>query len=132
MERDRVAVIARVFESWKTGDFTASRSLLADDVVVAWGEPPAADVVCHGPEEVAQRFASFLAQWDDFSAEAEELVPIADDGVLVVARQRAVGKHSGVETDARVHIAWAFRGDEVVRVGWFFDRADALEAAGLA
>ena len=132
MQQARIEVIRRVFEAWRVGDFTASQPLLADDVVVTWGEPPATDVTCHGPAEVATRFTAFLAQWDDFTAEAQELIPIGDDGVLVVADQRGIGKLSRVEATARVHIAWAFRGDQVVRLGWFFERARALEAAGLS
>ena len=132
MPEEPVAVVRRIFDSWSQGDFAASQPLLARDVVVSWGEPPAADVVCHGPAEVAERFSAFLAQWDGFRAEAEEYIPIGGVGVLVVARQYGVGRQSGVETEALVHIAWVIRGDEVVGVHWFFDRTKALETAGLS
>jgi ketosteroid isomerase-like protein len=131
MSEENVEVVRAIFEEWARGNFSASQALLADDVVVSWEEPPTGNVVCHGREEVAQRFRAFLEQWEDFRAKSEEFIPLDDENVLVVARQRGTGKQSGVEIDSLAHIVWTLRDGNIAGVHWYFERDKALEAAGL-
>ena len=130
MSEDRIALARRVFDGWAMGDFASSREMLAPDIEVSWSEPPL-HVVSRGPEEVTERLKLLLQQWENFRAEAVELIPVGDSSVLAVARQRATGRGSGVEVDAEVYIVLTFRGDQVSEVHWHFDRERALSAAGL-
>ena len=130
MSEERIATARRIFDAWAVGDFAANRGLLAPDIKVSWSEPPV-DMVSRGPEEVSKRLTQLLDQWEDFRAEAEELIPIGESSILVTARQRAKGKGSGVAVDARVYIVLTFRDDEVSEVHWHFDREHALSAAGI-
>lgn len=132
MPEDRIELLRGVFADWEKGIFHASPDLLAPDVLSIWGEPPGADVICHGPQEIAERFAAFLGSWSEFRVQAEEFVGLDRDHVLVVARQRGRGKHSGVETEMRVHIVWRFAGAQVTATYWFIDRATALRVAGFS
>jgi ketosteroid isomerase-like protein len=129
MSREHVETVRRVFEGWGRGDFSVSRELLAPHVVCVWDEPPSV-IVCHGIDEMAARFKDFLAQWLLFRVEADEFVELHDGRILVLARQYATGRESGAETVSQVFIVWAFAGNEVVRMDWRFDRANAIEGAG--
>jgi ketosteroid isomerase-like protein len=66
----------------------------------------------------------------DLTMEAEELVP-AGDSVLAKVHQGGVGSKSGLPIDVRYFTLWSFRGDKVIRIESFVERAEALEAAGL-
>ena len=132
MPSDRIAALREVFSEWEQGNFRATIGLLAPDVVSMWGEPPGDDVVCHGPEQVAERFGEFLANWSEFRAKAEEFIELDEDHVLVVARQSGTGKASGATIDARAHILFKFAGEQVVGTYWFFEREKVLRLAGLS
>ncbi|MDQ6811841.1 MAG: nuclear transport factor 2 family protein [Actinomycetota bacterium] len=68
--------------------------------------------------------------WAEFRFEPEE-VREAGEFVFVSVRITARGRGSGVPTDMRVFHVAEIRGGKVVRLAGYFDRAEALEAAGL-
>jgi ketosteroid isomerase-like protein len=76
----------------------------------------------------------FLEQfWEDFDeahVEPQELID-AGDSVLAGLTFRGRGKQSGVEVNMEVFQLWTFRDGKVIRGQGFFDREEALEAAGL-
>jgi ketosteroid isomerase-like protein len=83
-----------------------------------------------------QGFAEFMKRWtedfDQWSIHLEQLVDAADDRVLGFFNQTAMGKGSGVPVMQEYAIVYDFRGGQVVRMQLFLDRAEALQAAGLA
>lgn len=129
--RENVEFVTSIFDEWKHGNFAASARLLAPDIVVTW-EEPAGTTVCHGPEEVAEHLRAFLEQWTDFRADIEEIRELDEDHVLVATHEHATGKRSGIDLDAIAYIVFGLRHREVASVHWYFDRAKALEAAGLS
>ncbi len=131
MTEERIATVRGIFDAWSKGDFRATDGLLADDVEVTWAEPPTV-VVSKGPDESAERLRLLLDQWDDFRAEAEELIPVGESSILTVAKQYGTGSGSGLPVDARVYIVITFRGEDITGVHWHFERDAALGAAGLA
>jgi ketosteroid isomerase-like protein len=76
----------------------------------------------------------FWEQWeelfDDIRIEPEELIDATD---RIVSRLHIIGsgKGSGVDVDQRVYQVVELRDGSIVRVDEFYDRAEALEAAGL-
>ena len=88
------------------------------------------DGVYVGRDAVIRASRHYWGTWDDYSVEAEELVD-AGPMVVVILRERGVGKSSGVPFDRLHPQLWTFRGDRVIRWDSFQTRADALEAAGL-
>lgn len=127
---ERIATVRGIFDAWSKGDFRATDGLLADDVKVTWAEPPTV-VVSMGPDESAERLRLLLDQWEDFRAEAEELIPVGESSILAVAKQYGTGSGSGLPVDARVYIVISFRDEEITGVHWHFEREDALKAADL-
>jgi ketosteroid isomerase-like protein len=53
------------------------------------------------------------------------------DSVLVAAHWRRAGKESGALGERRCFDVWTFRGRTVIRLEFFSDRAEVLEALGL-
>jgi ketosteroid isomerase-like protein len=61
----------------------------------------------------------------------EELIDAGEQVISVVTRH-ARGRASGVEVERPFALLWTLREGKVIRVVWFLDRAEALEAAGLS
>jgi ketosteroid isomerase-like protein len=91
---------------------------------------PDLDTVYVGREAVIKASRHYWGTWEDYSVEAKELVD-AGPMVVVILRERGVGKSSGAPFDRLHPQLWTFRGDRVIRWDSFQTRADALEAAGL-
>jgi ketosteroid isomerase-like protein len=131
MSQENVEVVRQMLDAFHRGDFDASLAFLDQDV--EWHDPP--DVpgggVHRGPEEVRRWTAGWLAAWDSYTAEAEEVID-AGDQVVVVHYERGRGKGSGVEVEHRVANVFDLRDGRVVRKLPFANRSDALEAAGLS
>jgi ketosteroid isomerase-like protein len=70
--------------------------------------------------------------FEEMSWEIERLVEAPDGRVVVFVHARGRGRGSGVEIDARIAHVWTFRDDKAVRMEVFVERAEALEAVGLA
>jgi hypothetical protein len=63
--------------------------------------------------------------------EIEETVDLGGDRVLASVRYQGRGKVSRADTEAHVWGINVVRGDKIVSVQTYLNRADALEAAGL-
>ena len=71
--------------------------------------------------------------WEDADARFEyvELIDAGDDKVVGDMRGEVRGKASGASLAWRYWQVVTFRNGNVVRIEWFGDRAEALEAVGL-
>lgn len=69
-------------------------------------------------------------EWGDFSYVPEEIIDLGD-GLLVVGRMRSIGVVSGAAVDTDWAVLYAVSGGLAVREQVFFDRGEALRAAGL-
>jgi ketosteroid isomerase-like protein len=87
--------------------------------------------VYRGRSEVLRYFKNFVAEFERFVFEVEDVKVVGQDGVLFCFRQTGQGKGSGAEFDFQS--AWLFtvRDDQVVRIRSYLDKAKALEAVGL-
>jgi ketosteroid isomerase-like protein len=79
--------------------------------------------------------AAWLADWgdawDDFSIEAERWID-AGERIVFVFRLTAKGKGSGVEVKRQDAMVLTVRDGKSVRVDYYNNEAQALEAAGLS
>jgi ketosteroid isomerase-like protein len=64
--------------------------------------------------------------------EPQRYFDVDDDRVLVFVRATATGMGSGAPTDSHIAHEFTFRDGLIVRIKVYLDRAEALEAAGLA
>jgi ketosteroid isomerase-like protein len=70
---------------------------------------------------------------EDYRMVAEEFIDAGGDQVLVFSREGGRGRGSGAEvmTQPTAHL-WTLHGGKAIRMRSYWDRDDALEAAGLS
>jgi ketosteroid isomerase-like protein len=130
MSEENLEQLHRAYSEWARGDFRAWHVRMAPDVRCSW-QTPEGPIEGQGLAEVERNFREFLRQWSHWRTEAREFVEIDDNCFLVVTDSFATGKQSGVEISSTVFHAWVSRDDEAVEWHSYFNRAEALEAAGL-
>jgi ketosteroid isomerase-like protein len=84
-----------------------------------------------GREGVEQFLVDTSENWDELKGVAEEFRDLGDR-VLFLGRLKGRGKGSGAPVDQPVASILDFRGERIWRFRAYFDRAEALRAAGLS
>src|SRR5262245_17563967 len=124
-----IGVIREVYSHWERGDFTYSEAF-ADDYV--WKAVDAIEAGEYtGIAEVTAAWRTWLQAWDGFSIEAEEVAVGSDGRYVVMQLFRGKGKASGLESEERSASVITMRDGLIVRMEGFWDRAAALQAAGV-
>ena len=129
MSQENVDIMRAVFEAWNTGHIDALRELYDDNVIVRppedWPEGPFA-----GVEAVMRQWRQ---QRETFDADAlEPLSDFLDLGDRVAVRQTWRGAGQGPEADMEMTHVITVRKGKIVYQEFFWDHAEALEAAGLS
>ncbi len=136
MTQTNVEIVRRVFDAAGRRDaatvfalydpeveFDSTRSALPN--LVAGGR------VYRGHEDLQRFFRERSEHMENIEDAYEELID-AGEQVVSVVTTRARGRASGVEVvSPRYAAVWTIRGGKIVRVAWFPNRAEALEAAGV-
>jgi ketosteroid isomerase-like protein len=68
--------------------------------------------------------------WDQPTHTPEDFID-AQDKVLVTVTFRGQGRGSGMEAERTEFHLWTVGGGAIVRFQWFYQRREALEAAGV-
>lgn len=130
MSQENVEIARRFYTAWNAENREPALAFFADDVV--W--TPAREDPDPAPHRGRAGVREFWAQWeelfDDIRIEAEELIE-AGDRIVSRLHVTGSGKGSGIDVDQRVYQVVGFRSGSIWRVDEFYDRAEALEAAGL-
>ena len=85
----------------------------------------------NGPDGIRRFFTDIGDAGPDFKITIEHLEAIGPDRVLALGRNTATGRASGIPTEAATGNVYDFAGGKIQRIRIFFDREQALEAAGL-
>jgi ketosteroid isomerase-like protein len=89
--------------------------------------------VHHGRDAVRKWFVeAFVEPWESFRFEVEEITEAPDDRVLLGALATGRGRASGAETQARGWVVMSLEDGLIARRQLFWNRDEALEAAGLS
>ena len=130
MSHENVEIVRAVFAAWNAGDMDSVRDLLNPDVVVrgpeGWPEPGP----FVGRDAVMREWEQLRETWD-----ADALAPISDflDGAdHVVVRLIWRGAGYGPELNLEITSVYTVRQRKVFYQEFFWDHAEALEAAGLS
>jgi ketosteroid isomerase-like protein len=84
-----------------------------------------------GREGVRRYFAAFEGAMEDVGFDADQFAA-AGDKVFLRMRLRARGAGTGIEVTQTAFQVWTMRGGKAVGVVAYADRAEALQAAGIA
>ena len=132
MSQENVEVVRAMYEYWARGDFSVSffdseveHSRIGPDTPDMEGE-------WRGAGNVSRAMAEYLHPFSDLRIEAERIIDLDDDRVLVLARQTARGKLSGAPIDHEFGDLFTLRGGKIVRYDSYWDRAEAMKAVGLS
>jgi ketosteroid isomerase-like protein len=86
---------------------------------------------CRGPEEVKRFWRGLDETFEELRLEPKEFID-AGDHVATRLRYFGRGKGSGVEIEGELyHQVATFRAGRIVRIEYFAEWSEALEAAGL-
>lgn len=85
-----------------------------------------------GREEWLAAQTRWLTDWEEFRYEATEVIDLRDDRLLLLGRVRATAGGSGIVVDSEWGLLATISRGLLARESNYLDRAEALEAAGLA
>jgi ketosteroid isomerase-like protein len=129
MSEENVEIVRRGFEVWNTGDMDALRELYDPGIVwrPAEGWPEPGPYV--GREAVMRQLEQLRRTWDGDTLEPIDDFIDAGDRVVVRIIWRGAGQ--GPELNMELTGVYAVRDERIIGIEFFWDHADALEAAGL-
>ena len=134
MAEDNLEIVRRGYEAINAGDFEGAFAFFDPKAEIRPGvDVPDFDFedVYYGPEGFLQFHAKMSEAWDELRWEPEEYLPAGED-VVVFIRFHGTGKGSGVPVEQAIGHVCTMEGGKLVKHVTYWDRARALEAAGIA
>ena len=133
MSQENVEIVRRTIEAYNAGDREASFDFIAEDVEIY---PDASRFVEAKPLRGREQFRRFLVDldqgWEGSATGAiKEVFPVGDDRVVARAEWGGKGRASGIDLRSSLSSIYTIEDGKIIRIGYFFDHAKALEAAGL-
>jgi ketosteroid isomerase-like protein len=130
MSQENVKTARDFIEAYNRRDFDAA--VESFDPEIEWVLPAGqSSDSCRGPDEVKGFWMGIDETFDELRLEPQEFVD-AGDRVATRLRHRGRGKRSGIEIDEELyHQVATFRAGRMVRIEYFGEWSEALEAAGL-
>jgi ketosteroid isomerase-like protein len=103
------------------------------DPDIEWVEDPrrADRRTYRGHEGVRESWERWLENFDEYGFEIERIVDCGEK-VLSIAREEGRGTASGATIGQRIYGVYSFRDGKISRYEEFYEKRDALEAAGLS
>jgi ketosteroid isomerase-like protein len=130
MSEENVEIVRRSVEAFNKGGFEAMAEFAHPEV--EFQEPPTqpAPRTARGQAAAAETFAAFDAAWEEHQSELKEIRELTDDEILVSSVEHFRGR-DGLEISAPCWAIITFRDAKIVKFRPFWERTQALEAAGL-
>jgi ketosteroid isomerase-like protein len=128
-ETTLVEFARRTYEAFDRGDFAAIANRLHPDFELALPALYLDSSPYRGLEGAATAWARWTEDFEDFRWEPSDFVE-ARNRVVVSIRERGRGRGSGVQIDHLRHHVLTVEEGRVTRLQIFFERGEALDAAG--
>jgi ketosteroid isomerase-like protein len=126
-----VEVMRAGYKAFKKEGVEAILPLLDPEIEWIALTPPPMNGTYRGHDGVREFFRKLGEFFEDERADADEFIPVGDDQVLVFLRLWARGTISRVEGQVPLAMLWKVGPTSAVQVKVFYDRGEALTAAGL-
>jgi ketosteroid isomerase-like protein len=127
-----VEVIRAMYEHWARGDFPSSFFDSDAELSRIGAQTPDMEGEWRGLGDLSRAFVEYLHAFSDLRIEAEEIIDLDDERVLVLSRHTAQGKLSGAPINHELGDLFTLRAGKVVRHESYWDRAEAMNAVGLS
>jgi ketosteroid isomerase-like protein len=129
MSQENIEIVRNFLKVWNAGDMEGVHELYDPEAVMEatpdWPEPGP----FVGRDAVMQQFSQARAAFDSDSVEfLSDLVAVGD---RVIVRLAWHGFGRGPQSDMEWTNIFAIREGKIIRVDYFWDHAEALEAVGL-
>jgi ketosteroid isomerase-like protein len=138
MSQENVEVARRIAEAFEAGvergDFAApwETGAVAEDCEFI----PAPEYAEQGSYQGRGGFSEFMLSWtedfENYSVRLERLIDAGEERVVGFFTQSATGKGSGAPVEQEYATVYDFKDGQLIRLRIYFDRDEALEAAGLS
>ncbi len=126
-----VEIVREMYDRREGGDMYVGEFVHPEIEFVRIGsEAPDFTGVWHGKDGMRQATADYLNVWEDYQFEVDRMIDLGDR-VLVLEKQTARGRRSGAVISQDVGTLLTLRDGLIVRWEYYWERADALEAAGI-
>jgi ketosteroid isomerase-like protein len=134
MSEESVEIVRRVYEHWDRGDYASVALFMTPDVEFARYGAALGSLQgeWRGFDEIRTALAEYLTAWEDIRNTPDDIIDLGGDRVLVLDRQTGRGKTSGVAAEHEMASLFTLRERKIVRIEAYWDRAEALKAAGLS
>ena len=131
MSEENVEIVRRSVEAFNEQGLGAIAEFAHPEI--EFQEPPTqpAPRTARGQEAARETWASFDAAWEEHQSEVKEIRKLTEDEVLLSSVEHFRGR-DGMEISAPCWTIYTFRDSKIVKLRPFWDRAQALEAAGLS
>ena len=135
MSQENVEIVCGQIEAFNRGDYDAALAILDEEVEwhvpdVAALDAPASGVL-RGRARVAEQFARWFEAWEAHAFQVTDALGHGED-VFIAGLQIGRGRHSGLDVRVPTFHVFTLRGQKIVAMRTFPERAKALEAAGLS
>ena len=125
-DRSPEPVLRAIFDRWANGD-SAANELLAEDIRFSAAQPEG-QVRADGRVAMRRFMRDFLASWERYWIELNELEQHSPAAFLATGTQHGIGAGSSAPTSMPTFIAIRFRDDEIVQLEFYYERAGAVAA----
>jgi ketosteroid isomerase-like protein len=129
MSHENVEIVQAIYDEWLGGGMALDRLDPGISIIESKSVPGAPSA--HGIEAVRGYMESFASYWAEIRFEPQEYIE-AGDQVVVIARLVGRGRKSGVQVTRTWAYVWTIRAKRALRIEAYADRAEALEAVGVA
>jgi ketosteroid isomerase-like protein len=132
MTEENLEIVRKMYERRERGDMYVGEFVHPEIEFARFGsEAPDFTGEWRGMEGLRKATADYLNVWEDYRFEVERMIDLGDR-VLVLERQTARGKRSGATIGQDVGALLTLRDGLIVRWEYYWERAEALQAAGLS
>ncbi len=131
MSQQNVDKARGFIEAYNRRDFDAAVESFDPEIEWVLPEGQSSDS-CHGPDEIKRFWQGLDETFDELRLEPQEYVD-GGDHVATRLRHYGRGKRSGLEIEEEMyHQVATFRAGRIVRMEYFEEWSEALDAAGLS
>jgi ketosteroid isomerase-like protein len=132
MSQENVEMVRRAYDAWNSQQaLPALEAYLSPDFEFVNPDYAIEPGTRRGYQGLVAVVEAVDAAFAEYSHDPHELID-AGDKVLALVTFRARGRQGGVEMRVDEQHVWTLEDGKVVRLEWFHDRREALEAAGLS
>jgi ketosteroid isomerase-like protein len=127
-----VELVRNISDLWDRREYASAAEFVDPDVEFARIGAEFADLAgeWRGAPQMWAAIVEYFRAWDDLRQRTERFIDLGDR-VLALATQIGRGRVSGLVVEREVAFLFTVRDGKIVRLVGYWDRAEAMRAAGL-